>query len=76
MTAARDGALGMTPMQLHLVSMLNFNRSEEAAQRLKVALEKFYVSEFNRLKDEMRKSGALTEAVLEDSSAKHFRTSY
>ena len=40
---------GMTPMQLHLVSMLNFNSTEAAEQRLKAALEQFYLSEFEKI---------------------------
>ena len=67
---------GMTPMQLHLVSMLNFNSTEAAEQRLKTALEQFYLSEFEKMKEEMRTSGALTEDIIAEGAAKHFRTSY
>jgi hypothetical protein len=67
---------GMTPMQLHLVSMLNFNRSEAAEQRLKYALEHFYLAEFERAKEEMRDSGILTEEIIAESASKHFRTPY
>lgn len=71
-----ERTVGLTPMQLHLVSMLNFNRSEEAAERLKVALEQFYLAEFERMKSEMRYSGSLTEEIVEESARKHFRTAY
>ena len=76
MATAMEKGNGMTPMQLHLVSMLNFNRTKEAEQRLKAALEQFYLSEFERMKKEMRDSGALTEEILAESANKHFRTSY
>jgi hypothetical protein len=67
---------GMTPMQLHLVSMLNFNSSKAAEQRLKCALEQFYLAEFEGMKDEMRRNGTLTEEKLEEHASTHFRTAY
>ena len=76
MATVMDNRTGMTPMQLHLVSMLNFNRTEAAEQRLKAALEQFYLSEFERMKDEMRDSGALTEDIIAEGTSKHFRTAY
>ena len=68
--------VGLNPMQLHLISMLNFNNSESAVQRLKKALEQFYVSEFEALKAQMFASGELTEEQIEEGAAKHFRTPY
>lgn len=76
MVAGMERSTGLTPMQLHLVSMLNFNRSEEAAKRLKIALEQFYMAEFNSMKAAMRQNGTLTEDILEESASKHFRTAY
>lgn len=76
MATSMENVSGLTPMQLHLVSMLNFNRTEAAEQRLKLALEQFYLSEFERMKEEMRNSGTLTEEIISESAAKHFRTSY
>lgn len=76
MVAGMERSTGLTPMQLHLVSMLNFNRSEEAAKRLKIALEQFYMAEFNSMKTAMRQNGTLTEDILEESASKHFRTAY
>ena len=67
---------GLTPMQMHLVSMLNFNRSEQAEQRLKVALEQFYLSEFDHMKSAMRQEGTLTEDLITEGASKHFRTPY
>ena len=52
---------GMTPMQLHLVSMLNFNRTEATEQRLKCALEQFYLAEFERMKEAELFWGAITK---------------
>lgn len=68
--------VGLNPMQLHIVSMLNFNNTEEAQQRLKTALEQFYLTEFERVKAEMFKSGALTEELIEEGAKTHFRTAY
>ena len=68
--------VGLNPMQLHLISMLNFNNSESAVQRLKKALEQFYVSEFEDMKAKMFASGELTEEQIEEGAAKHFRTPY
>lgn len=51
MATPMEKVSGMTPMQLHLVSMLNFNRTEAAEQRLKCALEQFYLAEFERMKE-------------------------
>lgn len=63
-------------MQLHLISMLNFNNSEEAQQRLQKALHEFYLSEFERTKAEMFESGEITEQMVSEGAAKHFRTAY
>ena len=63
-------------MQLHLISMLNFNNSEAAEQRLKRALEQFYLSEFENMKAAMFASGELTEELIEKGAATHFRTPY
>lgn len=76
MATATEQTYGMTPMQLHLVSMLNFNRSEDAERRLKTALEQFYLAEFERMKTEMRQSGELTESIVAEGATKHFRTAY
>lgn len=67
---------GLNPMQLHLVSMLNFNNTEAAELRLKKALEQFYLSEFEQTKANMFASGELTEELIERGAAKHFRTPY
>ena len=67
---------GLNPMQLHLVSMLNFNQSEAAEHRLKKALEQFYLNEFENMKADMFASGELTEEKIESGAAKHFRTAY
>ena len=76
MPAVQQTTYGLTPMQMHLVSMLNFNRSEQAEQRLKVALEKFYLSEFNQMKSAMRQEGTLTEDIITAGAHQHFRTPY
>ena len=67
---------GLNPMQLHLVSMLNFNNTEAAELRLKKALEQFYLSEFETTKAAMFASGELTEDLIAKGAAKHFRTPY
>ena len=67
---------GLNPMQRHLVSMLNFNTSEEAELRLKKALEQFYLSEFETMKAAMFANGELTEEQVAEGAAKHFRTAY
>jgi hypothetical protein len=56
--------------------MLNFNSSKAAEQRLKCALEQFYLAEFEGMKDEMRRNGTLTEEKLEEHASTHFRTAY
>lgn len=63
-------------MQQHLISMLNFNRTEEAEKRLESALMQFYLSEFEHAKEEMFASGELTEENIEAGAKKHFRTAY
>ena len=40
---------GLTPMQMHLVSMLNFNRTEAAEQRLKAAFNILKESAYPRV---------------------------
>jgi len=75
-TVQQNQQVGLNPMQLHLISMLNFNNSESAVQRLKKALEQFYVSEFEAMKAQMFASGELTEEQIEEGAAKHFRTPY
>ena len=66
--------VGLNPMQLHLISMLNFNSSDSAVLRLKKALEQFYVTEFENMKAAMFARGELTEEQIEQGAAKHFRT--
>ncbi|MBR3647299.1 MAG: hypothetical protein IKN59_02795 [Paludibacteraceae bacterium] len=75
-TLHRSPAKGLNPMQLHLVSMLNFNDSQDAEARLKKALEQFYLSEFERTKAQMFASGELTEEQISQGAATHFRTAY
>ena len=67
---------GLNPMQLHLVSMLNFNNTKAAELRLKRALEQFYLSEFEATKAAMFAKGELTEDLIAEGAAKHFRTPY
>ncbi len=67
---------GLNPMQLHLVSMLNYNNTKDAELRLKKALEQFYASEFENMKASMFASGELTEEQIEHGAATHFRTPY
>lgn len=67
---------GLNPMQRHLVSMLNFNSSEEAELRLKKALEQFYLNEFENMKATMFANGELTEEKVAQGAATHFRTAY
>jgi len=76
MTSSVKNNTGLNPMQLHLISMLNFNSTEEAQERLKKALHLFYLSEFERAKSEMFASGTLTEELIEEGANKHFRTKY
>jgi hypothetical protein len=75
-THQQQQQFGLNPMQMHLVKMLNFNRTEEAEQRLKAALEQFYLSEFEKTKAAMFDSGELTEELIAEGAAKHFRTAY
>ncbi|MBQ7996804.1 MAG: hypothetical protein IJ249_03970 [Paludibacteraceae bacterium] len=76
MEAVQHQQFGLNPMQLHLVSMLNFNNTEAAEQRLKRALEQFYLSEFEATKATMFANGELTEEMIERGAKKHFRTPY
>ena len=69
-------SVGLNPMQRHLVSMLNFNSTEAAEQRLKKALEQFYLSEFENTKAALFASGELTEEMISQGAATHFRTAY
>ena len=76
MEAVQQQQYGLNPMQLHLVSMLNFNNTKAAELRLKKALEQFYVSEFENMKASMFANGELTEEQIEQGAATHFRTPY
>ena len=76
MEAVQHQQVGLNPMQLHLVSMLNFNNTEAAEQRLKRALEQFCLSEFEATKATMFANGELTEEMIERGAKKHFRTPY
>ena len=75
-TLHRTPAVGLNPMQQHLVSMLNFNTTKDAELRLKKALEAFYVAEFERTKAQMFADGELTEEQIAEGAATHFRTAY
>lgn len=72
----RTRSVGLNPMQRHLVSMLNFNDTEAAEQRLKKALEQFYISEFETAKETMFANGQLTEEMISKGASTHFRTAY
>jgi len=74
--AQKNVQVGLNPMQMHLVSMLNFNTSKAAEQRLQKALLQFYLSEFEQTKKEMFANGELTEEMIAEGAAKHFRTAY
>ena len=76
MEAVQQQQYGLNPMQLHLVSMLNFNNTEAAELRLKKALEQFYLSEFEGMKASMFASGELTEEQIVKGASTHFRTPY
>ena len=76
LTAQKKQQVGFTPMQLHLVNMLNFNRTQAAEKRLKRALEQFDVSEFESAKASMFASGELSEEKIEQGAKTHFRTKY
>jgi len=76
MKTAQQQQFGLNPMQLHLISMLSFNNTEAAEQRLKKALEQFYLSEFEATKAAMFASGELTEELIEKGASTHFRTPY
>lgn len=75
-TVHKSQSFGLNPMQLHLVSMLNFNSTKEAEQRLKLALEHFYLTEFNQMKEQLFASGELTENSIAEGASRHFRTAY
>jgi len=53
METVQQQQFGLNPMQLHLISMLSFNNTDAAEQRLKKALEQFYLSEFEATKAAM-----------------------
>lgn len=75
-TEHKPQQVGLNPMQLHLISMLNFNTTEAAEQRLKRALMQFYLSEFEAQKESMFASGELTEEKITEGAFQHFRTAY
>lgn len=75
-TTLKSENVGLTPMQRHLVSMLSFNDTEEAQLRLKAALESFYLSEFERMKQQLFADGSLSEGLIEQAAKTHFRTPY
>ena len=49
---------------------------KEDEQRLKKALEQFYLSEFENTKAALFASGELTEEMISQGAATHFRTAY
>lgn len=67
---------GLTPMQQHLVGMLNFNNTKAAEERLQKALLQFYQTEFEQTKAAMFANGELTEEMIEEGASRHFRTKY
>ena len=62
----REPLTGLNPMQLHLLSILNFNTTPSSEERLKKALQQFYLAEFERMKDELWENGTLTEEKIEE----------
>lgn len=70
----REPQSGLNPMQLHLLSILNFNTTPSSEERLKRALQQFYLAEFERMKDELWGNGTLTEEKLEEHAHNFCRT--
>lgn len=68
--------VGLNPTQIYLLSLFNYNRSDEELTTLKKALTNFYALELERKKDEAFRTGILSEEKLQEFVSTHHRTPY
>ena len=64
------------PVQMHLLEMFNYCKSENAINELKEVLADYYAKKAQEEADRLWDNGILDEDAIEDVLSKHLRTPY
>jgi len=64
------------PVQLHIIEMFNYCRSEKAMTDLKDVLAEFYAKQVQEEADRLWDNGTLNAEAIEKILSEHWRTPY
>lgn len=71
-----EGKNVFNPIQLHLLEMFNYCKSEESISELKNVLADFYAKQVQDEADRLWKEGSLNGEAIEKILNEHWRTPY
>ena len=69
---AKEKTAALNPVQLHLLQMLSFIKTEEELQDLKKIVREFYIQQVQKEADRLWAEGILNDNLLNE----HLRTPY
>lgn len=64
------------PVQMHLLEMFNYCKSENAIEELKEVLADYYAKKTQEEADRLWENGTLDENAVEELLSEHLRTPY
>ena len=64
------------PVQMHLLEMFNYCKSENAIEELKAVLADYYAKKTQEEADRLWENGTLDENAVEELLSEHLRTPY
>ena len=64
------------PVQMHLLEMFNYCKTENAMDELKEVLSKYYSEKAQEEADKLWENGVLDENAIEKLLSEHIRTPY
>ena len=64
------------PIQMHLLEMFNYCKSENAMEELKEVLADYYAKKTQEEADRLWDNGTLGESAIEELLSEHLRTPY
>ena len=73
-TSAQQSA-PLNPVQIHLLQMFNYSKSEESLNELKNVLSQYYQNKLKKLTDEYWKTHNLTDEMMDEFAYGHDRIS-
>jgi len=71
-----EGKNVFNPIQLHLLEMFNYCKSEESISELKNVLADFYAKQVQEEADRLWKEGSLNGEAIDKILNEHWRTPY